>query len=74
MLLAGLVIATAMSLTRGDVAYSLVLIWAYVGIGVKHGDTPVVAVTAWVTAALIGLMLVIGVLLKRGRRRAFTTA
>jgi len=74
MLFAGLVIATAMSLTRGDVAYSLVLIWAYVGIAVKHGDTPVVAVTAWVTAALIGLMLVIGVLLKRGRQRAFTTA
>jgi hypothetical protein len=74
MLFAGLVIATAMSLTRGDVAYSLVLIWAYVGIAVKHGDTPVVAVTAWVTAALIGLMLVIGVLLKRQRQRAFTTA
>jgi hypothetical protein len=31
-------------------------------------------VTAWVTAALIGLMLVIGVLLKRQRQRAFTTA
>ena len=74
MLFAGLVIATAMSLMRGDVAYSLVLIWAYVGIAVKHGDTPVVAVSAWVTAALIGLMLVIGVLLKRQRQRAFTTA
>jgi hypothetical protein len=74
MLFAGLVIATAMSLTRSDVAYSLVLIWAYAGIAVKHGDTPVVAVTAWVTAALIGLMLVIGVLLKRGRRRALATA
>jgi hypothetical protein len=74
MLFAGLVIATAMSLTRGDVAYSLVLIWAYAGIAVKHADTPVVAVTAWVTAALIGLMLVIGVLLKRGRGRALATA
>jgi hypothetical protein len=74
MLIAGLVIASVMSLTRGDVAYSLVLIWAYAGIAVKHGDTPVVAITAWVTAALIGLMLVVGVLLKRGRQRAFTTA
>ena len=74
MLIAGLIIATAMSLTRGDVAYSLVLIWAYAGIAVKHSDTPVVAVTAWVTAALIGLMLVIGVLLKRGRGRALATA
>jgi benzodiazapine receptor len=74
MLFAGLVIATAMSLTRGDVAYSLVLIWAYAGIAVKHQDTPVVAITAWVTAALIGLMLVIGVLLKRGRQRTFATS
>jgi hypothetical protein len=74
MLFAGLVIATAMSLTRADVAYSLVLIWAYVAIAVKHGDTPVVAVTAWVTATLIALMLVIGVLLKRQRRRTFATA
>ena len=73
MLFAGLVIATAMSLTRADVAYSLVLIWAYVGIAVKHQDTPVVAITAWVTAALIGLMLVIGVLFKQQRQRAFTT-
>jgi hypothetical protein len=74
MLFTGLVIATAMSLTRGDVAYSLVLIWAYAGIAVKHQDTPVVAMTAWVTAVLIGLMLVIGVLLKQQRQRAFTTA
>jgi len=74
MLFVGLVIATAMSLTRGDVAYSLVLIWAYAGIAVKHQDTPVVAITAWVTAALIGLMLMIGVLLKRGRQRTFATS
>jgi benzodiazapine receptor len=74
MLFVGLVIATAMSLTRGDVAYSLVLTWAYAGIAVKHQDTPVVAITAWVTAALIGLMLVIGVLLKRGRQRTFATS
>ena len=74
MLFAGLVIATAMSLTRGDVAYSLVLIWAYAGIAVKHQATPMVAITAWVTAALIGLMLVIGVLLKRERQRTFATA
>jgi hypothetical protein len=74
MLFVGLVIATAMSLTRGDVAYSLVLIWAYAGIAVKHQDTPMVAITAWVTAALIGLMLVIGVLLKRGRQRTFATS
>ena len=65
MLVAGLGIASAVGLTRGDVAYMLVIVWAYVGIAVKHGGTPVVATAAWVTAALVALMLVASVLLKR---------
>jgi benzodiazapine receptor len=65
MLVAGLGIASAVSLTRGDVAYMLVIVWAYVGIAVKHAATPVVATAAWVTAALVAAMLVVGVLLKR---------
>jgi benzodiazapine receptor len=73
MLVAGLVIASAMSLTRADVAYSLVLIWAYAGIAVKHAGTPLVATTAWVTAALIGLMLVVGLFLRPGRRQALAS-
>ena len=36
MLIVGVGIALAMSLTRGDVAYVLVLIWAYIGILIKH--------------------------------------
>jgi benzodiazapine receptor len=65
MLVAGLGIASAVSLTRGDVAYMLVIVWAYVGIAVKHAATPVVATAAWVTAALVAAMLVVGVLFKR---------
>lgn len=60
MLAAGVVIASAVSLTRGDVAYMLVIVWAFAGIAVKHGGTPVVATTAWVTTALTALMLVVG--------------
>jgi benzodiazapine receptor len=60
MLVAGLVIASAVSLTRGDVAYMLVIVWAFAGIAVKHADTPVVATAAWVTAVLAALMLVVG--------------
>lgn len=69
MLLAATGIASAVSLSRGDVAYMLVIMWALAGIGVKQAATPVVAVTAWVTTALVGLMLVVGVVLRRQRCR-----
>ena len=64
MLAAGVAIATAMSFTRGDVAYLLVLVWAFAGIAVKHAGTPVVAVAAWAATALVALVLVGGVVLK----------
>jgi benzodiazapine receptor len=60
MLVAGVGIASAVSLTRGDVAYMLVIVWAFAGIAVKHPGTPVVAPAAWVTTALAALMLVVG--------------
>jgi benzodiazapine receptor len=60
-------IAAAVSLTRGDVAYMLVILWAFAGIAVKQADTAVVAVAAWVMTALMGLVLVAGAVLK-GRR------
>jgi hypothetical protein len=64
MLIAGLAIASAVSLTRGDVAYLLVLIWAFVGIAVKHQGTALVATTAWITSGLVLVMLVVGVFLR----------
>jgi benzodiazapine receptor len=67
MLVAAVGIASAVSLTRGDVAYMLVIVWAFAGIAVKHAGTPVVATAAWVTTALVALMLVVGVLLKKRR-------
>jgi hypothetical protein len=69
MLIAGVGIASAVSLTRGDVAYMLVIVWAFAGIAVKHAGTPVVAIAAWVTTALAGLMLVVGLLFFRRRLR-----
>lgn len=65
MLAAGVVISTLMSLTRGDIAYSLVLVWAYIGIAVKQAGTPLVAYSALIGVGLILLVLVIGVLRKR---------
>jgi hypothetical protein len=69
MLVAGAVIASAVSITRGDIAYVLVIVWAFVGIAVKHSDTPIVAVTAIVMAVLVALTLLIGVPRARQRMR-----
>ena len=69
MLVAGVAIASAVSLTRGDVAYMLVIVWAFVGIAVKHAGTPVVATAAWVTTALVVLMLAVGLLFRKQPRK-----
>lgn len=74
MLVAGAGIASAVSLTRGDVAYTLVIVWAFAGIAVKHAGTPVVSTAAWVMTVVVALMTVVGTLLNRRRqqRSAFT--
>jgi benzodiazapine receptor len=68
MLVAGTAIAAAVGLTRGDVAYMLVIVWAFVGIAVKHAGTPVVATAAWVTAAVVAVMLVVGAVRQQKHR------
>ncbi|MFW6135362.1 MAG: tryptophan-rich sensory protein [Chloroflexota bacterium] len=49
-------IASVVVLTRRDVAYGLVIVWAFAGIAVKHGGTPLVATAAWVTTALVAVV------------------
>jgi benzodiazapine receptor len=67
-----LVIATAIggviSMTRGDIAYAAVLIWAFVGIAIKHQDTAVVANTAWIAAAVTAILMVAGFYMKQRRK------
>jgi benzodiazapine receptor len=62
MLVAGMSIASAVGLTRGDVAYMGVIVWAFVGIAVKHAATPPVSIAAWSTAGLVGVMIVVSAL------------
>lgn len=63
-LAAAVVIAALVALTRADVVYQLVLIWAFVGIAVKHSAVPGVAASAIVAAALVGLLAILSVLPK----------
>jgi benzodiazapine receptor len=61
----GVGIAAAMSFTRGDVAFLLVLIWAFVGIAVKQTGAPLVVVSAWIAAGGVAVILVAGLMRKR---------
>jgi hypothetical protein len=68
MLVVGAGIASAVSISRGDIAYVLVIVWAFVGIAVKHADTPMVAITAGLMALIVALTLLVGV--PRSKQRA----
>jgi hypothetical protein len=60
MLLVGVGLVLAMAFTRGDVAYGLVIIWAFIGIALKHSGTPFVATSAWLAVGLVVVALVGG--------------
>lgn len=49
---------------RGDIAYALVLVWAFVGITVKQMDTTTVAISA----AVLAVVLIVVILLRLVRR------
>lgn len=67
MLIVAAGVALAVSYTRGDITYIAVIVWAYIGIAVKHGATPIVAIPASMLATLVALSLVVTV--PRVRRR-----
>jgi len=73
MLVVGAGIASAVSISRGDVAYVLVIVWAFVGIAVKHAATPLVAITAGLMALIVALTLLVGVPRNKQRRRNLPT-
>jgi len=66
---AATLIGSLVSLTRGDIAYMLVLVWAFAGIAIKHTATPLVAIAAWVAVGIVVLMTVVGTVFHRRRAR-----
>jgi hypothetical protein len=58
MYVAALLIATLLAFTKWDVAYLLVLVWAFVGIAVNYSNLPAVAASS-IVAALIVLVLAV---------------
>ena len=53
------VLGILMIFLRKEVAYSLVLTWAFIGIWVKHGGTPIVAISALSLAIILAALTLI---------------
>jgi hypothetical protein len=75
-----LVVATAvaglMAYNRQDIAYLLVLIWAFIGIGVEQADTPQVAYAAYLAVAIVAIFIILIIIqiIRQSRRPAFTAS
>lgn len=72
LLAAGVVIAAIMALTRADIAYLLVLVWAFVGISVRWQGTAVLKAAGYLAAGLVLALLVYG-LVRRARLQKIAT-
>ncbi len=57
MLAVSVVVAGLMAWTRRDAAYLLVLVWAFIGIALKHAAVPPVAIAAWVATAAVAVLV-----------------
>lgn len=64
-----LIIALAMILTRRDIAYTLVIVWALAGIAINQTAYPNIVLTAEVAIAVIVVALVSTLVFYRVRRR-----
>ncbi|CAG0936184.1 hypothetical protein TFLX_05050 [Thermoflexales bacterium] len=69
MLAVAVVLAFLMALRRRDLAYLLVLVWAFAGIGVKQAGAPVVAYAAWIATGLVVVAVVLA-LVRKGASQA----
>jgi len=58
-------VSSTVAITRGDAAYVLVIVWAFVAIAIRHADTQIVSLSAWILASVNGVMAVVGPVLKR---------
>lgn len=74
MLIVAVVVAGLMAYDRKDIAYLLVLIWAFIGIGVEQADTPLVANAAYVAAGAVALLVIWVIIRKVRGSRAPTLA
>jgi hypothetical protein len=65
MLVIATVLGLLMVLREGDIAYTLVLVWAFIGIANSQADTAVVANTAWFVSILLVLAMIFAFFIRR---------
>ena len=64
MLAVATALAGLMAYTRQDIAYLLVLAWAFIGIGVEQANTPQVANAAYLAAGVVALFVILVIVQK----------
>lgn len=64
-LVAGAAIAATVSIQRADIAFVLVIVWAFIAIAVRQVNIPLVAITAGGLAIALVLLLLVRVLRQR---------
>jgi hypothetical protein len=65
MLAVASLLGLGMALTRRDIGYLSVLVWAFIGIAVKQTSAPLVVLSAWLAAAaMLGFILYRGIYLR----------
>ncbi len=64
-----LIITMLMLFTRKDVAYSLVIIWALVGIGVKQSGNQTIVMLTEMSAAIVAVALIATILVSQLRKK-----
>jgi hypothetical protein len=67
MLVIATILGAVIAVSRRDIAYLLVFVWAFIGIAVKQADTALVAGAAWV--ATLAVLVLIGYSLLRSLQR-----
>lgn len=71
MILVAMVIAILVAVTRRDVAYELVIIWALVAVAVNQSLNPVVVFMTSISIAVVVIALVVSIFINRPRGRTF---
>lgn len=65
MVLAGLAIAAIMIVQKGDIAFALVMIWAYVAIALRQSSTTAISTTAIASVVVMAALLILRWLKKK---------
>lgn len=71
MILVAVSLSAVISLTRGDAAYAMVLMWAFAGIAIKHSGIPLLATGAWIGLGLTGILMILGFVFVKRRHKIY---